>query len=444
MGEVSKRMAGVQRRRDRRWSEAADDPDARAAAWADWETNAHEPQRPPLGDWSTWLFLGGRGAGKTRAGAEWLSRKAEPEARLAIVGQSLDAVRAVMVEGESGLIACAKAETLRPRWESSRRRVLWPNGAFAEAFSAEDADALRGPQFHFAWCDEWAAWKRPEHALAMLRMGLRLGERPQVMISTTPKPHGALRRLMAEAGTVISRGATSLNAKFLAPSFLSDLERRYGGTRLGRQELEGIVVEGDGAPLWRAEQLSACHGEAPSAASGRSPFDRIVVAVDPPAGSGEGSACGIIVAGRLGERGYVLADRTVERATPAQWADAVKRAAAAFGATAVTAEANQGGEMVKAVLTGAGVTLPVKLVRASEGKRARAEPVAALYEQGRVTHCAPMPELEEQMLGLGAEEEAARGEGWVSPDRADALVWGLSELMLGPAREGPRVRWVDW
>ncbi len=412
------------------------DPDeaaARARAWADWLAQAHAAQRPPDGAWRTWLFFGGRGAGKTRAGAEWLQAQAEAGARLALLGPSLHEVRAVMVEGVSGLKAIAPA-AFRPVWETSRRRLVWPNGAEAAAFSAEDPDGLRGAQFHAAWADEFCAWRGGgEAALANLRLGLRLGREPRLAVTTTPRPSGALRRLRAEPGLAETRAATAANAAHLAPAFLEGLTAVYGGTRLAAQELEGQVVEAGGA-LWTAAQLAGCRGPAPER------LERVVVAVDPPAGGaagarGEGSACGIMVAGRLGERGFVLADRTATGLSPQGWAERVAASAAAWDAAAVVAEANQGGDMVQAVLGAAGVAAPVRLVRASQGKRARAEPVAALYEQGRVVHCGAFAELEEQLMALGGEAEA--GGGGPGFDRADALVWALTDLLLDRRWEGP-------
>lgn len=398
-----------------------------------WRRGAHAAQREPEPkgddpDWRTWLFLGGRGAGKTRAGAQALSFRALPGARLALVGPTFHDVREVMVEGPSGLIACAPPG-LTPEWQASRKRLVWPSGAVAQAFSAEDPDGLRGPQFHFAWADEFCAWARPQETLAMLRLGLRLGNDPRLVVTTTPKPIAALRALMAEAGVAASRAKTSDNAEHLAPGFVDDLMSLYGGTRLAAQELDGQVVEALEGALWRAADLAACRGEVPTR------LERVVVAVDPPASAG-GDACGIVAAGRIGAHGFVLADRSARGLTPDGWAQRVSAAAAEFGAEAIVAEANMGGDMVRAVLQASGAPCRVKLVHASRGKRARAEPVAALYEQGRVTHGGAFAELEEELMGLGCEGE--RG----SPDRADALVWALTELLLGGGAREPRLRVV--
>lgn len=372
------------------------------------------------------MLLGGRGSGKTFAGAVWMDVAARHRAgtRLALVGPALHDVREVMVEGPSGIKALAGPGD-RPRWEAGRRRLVWKNGSAAYAFSAEDPDSLRGPQFHAAWADEFCAWRRPEAVLSTLRFGLRLGQDPILAVTTTPRPIPALRRLMAEPGTVTDRAATAANAANLAPGFLAHLNDLYGGTRLAAQELEGRVVEGEGA-LFRVEDLARARGARPAE------LERVIVAVDPPA-TANGDACGIVVVGRKGRQAFILADRTVRGLSPGGWAAAVGEAARDFDAQEVAAESNQGGEMVRHVLRQTGCAAPVHLLHASRAKVARAEPVALLYEQGRVVHCGDFPALEEEMLALG-------GEGGPSPDRADALVWGVSRLMLEKASEGPRVR----
>jgi phage terminase large subunit-like protein len=385
-------------------------------------------QQPPDGEWSTWLFLGGRGAGKTLAGAEWVAGRAEKTGRIALVGSTIHDVREVMVDGASGLRALPRYDGgERPVYEPSRKRLLWSNGAQAFAFSAEDPESLRGPQFGAAWADELCVWKAPEETLALLRMGLRLGRDPRLVVTTTPKPLAALRRLRAEPSCVETHAPTAANAANLSPAFLQGLQTLYGGTRRAAQELEGLLVEAEGA-LWRAEELERCRGALPPR------FDRVVVGVDPPA-SATGDACGIVVAGRLGERGYVLADHTGSGLSPLGWAQRAAAAASEWRAAEVVAEVNQGGDMVRAVLAGAGVRCPVRTVHATAGKRARAEPVAALYEQGRITHCGAFPALEEELM--------AAGEGWGrnSPDRADALVWALTALLVeAPPRVEPRIR----
>ncbi len=390
-----------------------------------WRLNANFEQLEPGGDWRTWLLLGGRGAGKTWVGASWLVEQACNGGRYALVGPSLHDVQEVMIEGPSGLRA-RSPRRMRFRYEKSRRRVTWNTGAEAHIFSAEDADSLRGPQFHGAWADEFCAWRRPGEVLAMLRFGLRLGDRPKLLVTTTPRPIPSLRALRAEASTVSTVAPTRTNADNLAPTFVEDLKALYGGTRLAAQELDGLIVDGEGA-LWRAEDLARCRGSRPPA------FDRVVVALDPSASAG-GDACGIVVAGRLGERAFVLADRTEKGLTPMGWAKKAVAVAKEFGAAAIVAEANQGGEMVRGVLAQAGAGCAVRLVHARYSKRVRAEPVAALYERGLVVHCGAFPALEEELMALGCDV------GGPSPDRADALVWALTDLLLGRVARRPRVR----
>lgn len=393
-----------------------------------WAEAAHAGQRPPEGDWRTWVFLGGRGAGKTRAGAEWLAEQAARRpGRYALVGPTLHDVREVMIEGPSGLRSLIGRP--RPVYEPTRRRLLMGKSV-AYAFSAEDPESLRGPQFMGAWADEFCVWPRGEETLALLRMGLRLGPDPRLVVTTTPRPISPLRRLLEEPGCVRTDAPSALNAAHLSPAFLEGLRALYGGTRLEAQELEGRLLEAEGA-LWRAEDLARCRGEAP----GR--LERTVVAVDPPA-TAHGDACGIVVAGRAGDRAFVLADRTARGLTPGGWGARVAETARLFAAQAVVAEANQGGDMVRHVLETAGCPCPVRLVRASRGKAARAEPVAALYEQGRVIHCGDFAALEEELMVLGPGEPGRRK----SPDRADALVWAITDLLVERRGAGPRVRMV--
>ncbi|WP_269516036.1 DNA-packaging protein [Brevundimonas subvibrioides] len=392
-----------------------------------------EHQVAPGERWRTWVMLGGRGSGKTFAGACWLNDKAKTaDFTFALVGPALHDVREVMVEGPSGLKAMGEGRD-RPRWEAGRKRLVWPrSGAMAYAFSAEDPDSLRGPQFHGAWADEFCAWREPGRVLSNLRFGLRRGEAPQLVVTTTPRPIAALKTLLTEPGTETTRGATQANAANLPPVYLAHLRDLYAGTRLEAQEMEGLVVESEGA-LFGAEDIAAARGERPER------LERIVVAVDPPITT-TGDACGIVAAGRANGRAYVLADRSVRGLTPLGWARRVVETAEMVGADQIVAEGNQGGEMVRTLLEQAGLEQAgcrtrVKLVHASRGKRARAEPVAALYEQGRVVHCGRFNALEEELMGLGGE---APGH---SPDRADALVWAISQLLLDqPA--GPRIRLI--
>lgn len=297
----------------------------------------HEHQIPYPDNWRTWVLLGGRGSGKTYAGARWLNDLALAKGlTLALIGPALHDVREVMVEGPSGLKETAPRGN-RPRWEAGRKRLIWPSETVAYAFSAEDPDSLRGPQFHAAWADEYCAWRTPEKTLSNLRFGLRLGQDPRLMVTTTPRPMGALRRLLAEPGVRIDRGATEANVEHLSPGFMEHLNTLYGGTSMAAQELEGLIVETDGA-LFKAADLARARGARPPK------LDKIVVAVDPPA-TAHGDACGIVVAGRLDRSAFVLADRSRAGLTPEGWARATVAAAAEFGADQVVAEANQGGEM---------------------------------------------------------------------------------------------------
>ncbi|WP_105382080.1 DNA-packaging protein [Neorhizobium alkalisoli] len=400
----------------------------------DWGCNARDEQKPPEGDWRNWLIMGGRGSGKTRAGAEWVhalaSADKRSDLRIALVAETLGDAREVMIDGVSGI--CRIARTNRPTFEISRRRLVWSNGAVAQIFSSEDPEALRGPQFHFAWCDELAKWKHAEETFDMLQFGLRLGADPRQVVTTTPRPVPVLKRLIADPGTRLVRMSTLENATNLSPGFIRTIEARYGGTRLGRQELAGELIEDREDALWKRADIEACTSRFTTA------LRRIVVAVDPPSGSGEGSCCGIVIAGlEASGRAVVLADCSVEGKSPAGWAYAVAKAYSRFQADRVVAEVNQGGDMVTAMLKSVDAGLPVTMVRATRGKYLRAEPVAALYEQGRVAHAGRFAELEDQMCDFGPDGLSSGR----SPDRLDALVWALTALLLEGHGE-PRVRGI--
>lgn len=396
-----------------------------------WNWTARPSQLPPAGDWSVWLILAGRGFGKTRAGAEWATAtaRANPGTRFALVGSTAHDAVSVMLEGESGLRSVA-ADCFRPEWKAARRQLVWPNGAQATLFSAVEPDQLRGPQFHFAWCDELAAWPRPKEAWDNLRMGLRLGDNPRVVVTTTPRPLPLLKALSSAPGVVVTRGSTYDNRLNLPARFLSDLTANYAGTALGRQELMGELLEAQEGALWSRDGLEACRrASAP-------PFVRTVIGVDPPAGPG---GCGIVVVGLDCEGvAHVVADASLVGAPPERWAAAVVAAFERHSADRIVVETNNGGDMVEATLRAASRSLPVKQVKASRGKAARAEPVSALYAAGRVRHVGPFPALEDEMCGL------IMGGGYVgpggSPDRADALVWALTDLLLGGRAAVPGVR----
>ncbi|MFN3669289.1 MAG: terminase large subunit domain-containing protein [Brevundimonas sp.] len=489
---------------------AADDDEAASAPPIELRPAQRPPGRRADGsDWSTWLFLGGRGAGKTLAGASWLADQAEAlgaGGRLALVGPTLHDVREVMIEGPSGIRSLPRwSRRTRPVYEPSRRRLVFANGCVAQAFSAEDPDSLRGPQFSGAWADEFCAWpavgaRGAGETLALLRMGLRLplagrgegrGARvegdgegqagaadaaiasplaprpslpPKLVVTTTPRPTRALIALRDEASCVLTHATTAENAAHLSAGFLEELRGLYGGTRREAQELEGRIVDLAGA-LFTAEMMARARvegrgsrGEVENGTGGAregaglsplaprpSPLDRIIVALDPTT-TVTGDACGIIVAGARrradGVReAVVLADRSAAGLSPDQWGRRAVAAAVEFGAGAVVAEVNQGGDMVRAVLKTAGCSLRIREVRATRGKRVRAEPVAALYEQGRVRHApadgVPLTALEDELMAFAGEMEGAG-----SLDRADALVWAVTDLLIdAPEGEtGPRIR----
>ena len=394
---------------------------------------ARDDQQPPMdnANWRNWLILGGRGAGKTRAGAEWVKALATGQGlgqsqrarRIALVAPTFDEARMVMIEGVSGLLAIHD-ESWRPVFEPSKRQLTWPNGSVAQVFTAEEPDGLRGPQFHAAWCDELAKWKQADNAWNMLQFALRLGQNPRALITTTPRPNHLLKRLLLDPGTVTSRSTTFDNSANLPKSFLDEVTKRYGGSRLGRQELNGELIEDDPEAIFKRDFIEK------GRVSVVPELKRIVVAVDPPAGFGPTSnACGIVCAG-LGFDGrcYVLDDYSSHGLRPAQWAKRVVALYHARKACRVVAEVNQGGAMVEQVLREVEGGLSFRATHATRGKQARAEPVAALYEQGRVSHVGAFPELEDEMCSM-------IGEGRKSPDRLDALVWAVSDLMLR--------RWVE-
>jgi phage terminase large subunit-like protein len=403
-----------------------------------WLLATRGDQYPPENVADTWLVTGGRGSGKTRLGAEWVNclvRGFAPCAshkhgNIALVGETLGDVREVMIEGPSGIVTVSRGQE-RPRYEPSRRRLTWPNGAVAQVFSAEDPESLRGPQFEAAWSDEVGKWKNAEACFDMLQFGLRLGQRPVQLITTTPRPTRLLKKLFGDPHVTKTRLSTEANAANLAAGFIEAVRRKYEGTQLGRQELDGELIEDRDDALWSRDTIAAAR------VAGAPEMRRIVVAVDPPASSRRTSdACGIVAAG-LDERGvvHVLADATVRGAKPHEWAAGAVALFHHLEADAIVAEVNQGGEMVTSVIRTVDAAVPVKPVRAKRGKWLRAEPVAALYQQGRVVHAGHFPQLEDEMCDFGAD---GLSDGR-SPDRVDALVWAVTELVPGTRAE-PRVR----
>jgi predicted phage terminase large subunit-like protein len=392
----------------------------------DWRKHARANQLPPAGSWRVWLCLAGRGWGKTRTGAEWVREQVQSgHRRIALVAPTAADARDVMVEGESGILAI-HPDSERPLYEPSKRRLTWPNGAIATTYSADEPDRLRGPQHDAAWADEIAAWEYPE-AWDMLMFGLRLGKDPRVVATTTPKPKAWLRDLIRSPTTAISTGPTRDNEQNLAPAFIQQILEKYKGTRLGRQEIEGEYLEDVPGALWSRQQIDETRRR------DHPDLRRIVVAIDPAATSTEGAdESGIVVAGLgVDGRGYVLDDLSV-RATPD---GVVQRAVGAYWkrlADRIVAEANNGGEWIESVVRKVDHTVSYKSVRASRGKRTRAEPISALYEQGRISHVGSFPKLEDQMVTFTPDTDE-------SPDRVDALVWALTELMVTGSGE-PGIR----
>ncbi len=405
-----------------------------------WGNFARDTQLAPPGDWRIWFIIAGRGFGKTRAGAEWVRSVAEsdPNARIALLSASIAEARSVMVEGESGILACFAPEK-RPIFEPSLRRLKFSNGAQAQLYSAAEPEALRGPQHSHAWCDEIGKWpianQRATRVWDNLLMGLRVGSCPKIAATSTPRSVPLVKRLMklGESGeAVITKGSTYDNAANLPEKFLEAIENEFSGSTLARQEIGGELLTDIEGALWTRGLL-----ENARETESEFEYERIVVAVDPPV-SAHGDECGIIVAAKSSDGiARVIADCSIARAHPNEWARTVARAAEYWEADRVVAESNQGGEMVKSVLFAANSALPVKLVHASRGKVARAEPIAALYSAGRVRHLGNFPRLEDQLCGLVLGGEYV-GPGR-SPDRADALVWAIHELMLGKTNP-PSVR----
>ena len=390
----------------------------------DWSHWAYAQQREPEGDWTTWLFMGGRGCGKTRTGAEWVRNLAAQEiSPIALVGETMSEALAIMVRGESGLFrVCQNGE--RPTLRG--HQLTWPNGVEATLMSASDPDRFRGPQFAAAWCDEVAKWPNAEAAWDMLQFGLRLGDKPRQLATTTPRPTRLIKRLIGDRRTAISRMRTEDNQAHLAPDFLSDVVGRYRGSVLGRQELDGELIEDDPGALWQRGMFRRFEGGGTG---------RIVVAVDPPVtGTARSDACGIVVAGRVGEGVAVLEDCSMRQASPLAWAHRAVAAFVAHQADAIVVEVNQGGDLVRALIAQVDRDVPVREVRATRGKWLRAEPVAALYGRGLVSHADGLTALEDEMCAFGVD---GRSDGH-SPDRVDALVWAVTELLLNEMR--PRIR----
>jgi phage terminase large subunit-like protein len=398
------------------------------ALLADWELWARTEQLPPAGDWLIWLILAGRGWGKTRTGAEFIRWRVESgqAQRVGLVAQTVADVRDVIVEGESGILAISPSWN-RPKYEPSRRRLTWPNGAIATTYSGDEPDQLRGPQHDTVWCDELAKWKYAQEAWDNLEMGLRLGPDPRAVVTTTPRPLPLILALRDDPQAVrpTTNLSTHINRANVSERFVRRVINKYAGTRLGRQELDAEILDDVPGTLWTRSGIEASRVRAvPS-------LVRIVVGVDPSAG-GVGGETGIVGAGKdRFEHGYALADYTAS-GDPAEWAPAVIRAYIGLRADKIVAERNNGGTMVEHVIrqttveiggvTIRGANLPIELVWASRGKHTRAEPISILWQQQppRGHIAGALPELEDQLCTWAPGED--------SPDRLDALVWAMTDL----------------
>lgn len=394
-----------------------------------WRAWARDEQLTPAGNWSTWVVRAGRGWGKTRTGAEWVIEKAQqyPGCHIALVGRTVADVRSVMVNGMSGIMAISPPWFM-PVYVPSKRQLVWPNGSHASTYSADSPDQLRGPQHSFAWADERAAWQYDD-AWDQLMFGLRIepapGIEPQCVVTTTPRNTKAMKALLKEPNTIVTRGSTYDNKDNLSKRFIHEIDRKYKGTRLGRQEIEGEIIDDIDGALWKRNWIED------NRAVKRAELKRIVVAIDPPGSSNKDAEdppeCGIIVAGLgVDDRGYVLADYSLT-GTPNEWASAALTAYSVFEADCVVGEINFGGEMVEAVIKSTAESngmkhVPFEAVRASRGKQLRAEPVSNLYQKNEISHVGTFPDTEDQMCNWLPGEK--------SPDRLDALVWALTHLMI--------------
>jgi len=395
----------------------------------DWDIWSRLKQREPAGDWRIWLILAGRGFGKTRTGAEWIRAQVEQKKckRLALVGRTAADVRDVMIEGESGILAVSPPYN-RPHYEPSKRRLTWPNGARATTYSADEPDSLRGPQHDGFWADEPAAWQY-EETWDQLMFGLRLGNNPRGVATTTPRPTKLIKQLIASHTTHVTTGSTYENKANLAGAFVEQIVKKYEGTRLGRQELNAEILDDVEGALWKRYMIEDTRvTKAPE-------MKRVIVAIDPAVTAEEGSdETGMIVAGLgIDGHGYVLADRSM-KASPQVWAETAIAAYTYQECDRIIAEVNNGGDMVGAMIHNIAKEqrrrIPFKAVRASRGKWTRAEPVSALYERGLIHHVGAFPELEDQLCSW--EPGITQ-----SPDRLDALVWAFTELIVdaGPSAQ---------
>lgn len=410
-------------------------PEESALLFYDWERWARPNQMPPPGDWDGWLVLGGRGGGKTRTATEWVRSNVEAGTakRIALISETSADGRDVLVEGESGILAVSPPWA-KPLYESSKRRVTWPNGAVATLYDAREPDQLRGPQHDLAVLDEGAKYRYAQEVFDQMLLGLRLGTHPRWLMTTTPRPIKLIRDLIKDARVVVTRYSSRDNLKNLARSFRTNVIDRYAGTRIGRQEIDAEILEDVPGALWNRRNLDENRVRMQDVPG----LVRLVVAIDPAITSGDSAnETGIIAAGVDDKQhGYTLEDATL-RGSPDAWARRAISLYRKYEADKIVAEANQGGEMVERVLRSIDPSVPVTLVRATRGKYVRAEPISALYEQNRVSHVGTLPELEDQMIAFTPEMASVRDPG-ESPDRVDALVWAYADLfseMTTPERK---------
>ncbi|WP_207000724.1 DNA-packaging protein [Trinickia mobilis] len=381
----------------------------------DWYRIARPNQLAPDGDWYVWLILAGRGFGKTRTGAEWIRQQVKRYQFCNLIGATSDDARDIMIEGESGILAvCPQGE--RPLYKKSERKLLWPNGAVSLIFTADEPERLRGKQHMKLWADELGSWRYPE-AWDQAMFGLRLGDNPQAVVTTTPRPTKLIRELVKADGTVVTRGSTYDNQQNLAPSFFKQIITKYEGTRLGRQELNAELLEDNPNALWTLSQIDAARVKVAP------PLLRVVVAIDPAVTSNEDSdESGIVIAGLGTDQHYYVLDDVSLIAKPSEWARAGVKAYHDRKADRIVAEVNNGGDLVETVIRTVDTNVAYRKVTATRGKLIRAEPVSALYEQGRVHHVGTFSKLEDQMCDFNPITSTK------SPDRMDALVWAITDL----------------
>ena len=385
----------------------------------------------PINPKNTWLLLAGRGFGKTRVGAEVVNEEAESgrAGRIGLVGETAADVRDVIVEGESGILAKAKP-WFRPVYEPSKRKITWPNGALAFTYNATEPDQLRGPQHDFVWGDELAKWRYLQDTFDNAQMGLRLGQHPRQIFTTTPRPLKVIRELVSDPATIVTRGNTFDNARNLAPTFIAQIRRRFEGTRYGRQELFAEILDDMPGALWTRALLEKCWLRPYPQPFPLHLFRRIVIGVDPAVSNNEGSdETGLVVVGLRAADGHmVVLEDASGRMSPIEWATVVVRLYRTYKADKIVAEVNNGGDLVETTMHIVDPNLPVRKVHARKGKFTRAEPISAIYERGLAHHLGSLAELEDQMCQFTSDLDV-KMLGY-SPDRADAMVWAATELMI--------------